>query len=439
MTVPIYVPYLVVGAGVHGLSVAWHLALELKARNRGRPDDILVVDKTGVGAGASGIACGVVRNFYYQPAMTEIMRICVQVWESDPGAFGYHGCGYIAAVPAVQAGDCEAIWKRQQEIGYRSELYLGERACQRHMDEIFPDFRCDGLEAVLHERQGGFAVARRAVEGLAQKVREQGVPIVTGVAITGFDIRNGRVYAVHTNQGDIRCDVVVLGVGPWIGRFWEMLGLPNTIDIRTPDGQLFPNVPMWTYWKLQEGEVHTGEPYLDRHGRTPPVIHLDHVAPLVSDMTGRKISDGPWGIYWKQDPRGVQGGAVPIRLGHTCELEPYGHSNPDHVVGEEFADYYTAGLAWAMERFKGKSRSYHQRPNGGIGCFTPDNFPIFDWALPNVYAIADSNHGFKMIGVGKEVAAFLMDGRRASLDPFRLARYAEGDLHPTSHSPYPWN
>ena len=54
MTVPSHVKYLVIGAGVHGLSTAYHLALELQARGKGSGADILVVDKTAVAAGASG-------------------------------------------------------------------------------------------------------------------------------------------------------------------------------------------------------------------------------------------------------------------------------------------------------------------------------------------------------------------------------------------------
>jgi FAD dependent oxidoreductase len=54
----------IVGAGVHGLSTAWHLAAELEARRLGTGTDIVVIDKTG--AGASGIACGVVRNNYFR-------------------------------------------------------------------------------------------------------------------------------------------------------------------------------------------------------------------------------------------------------------------------------------------------------------------------------------------------------------------------------------
>src|SRR6478736_6943922 len=67
--VPQSVKYAIIGAGIHGLSTAFHLARMLKKTGRGSGEDILVVDKTAIAAGASGIACGVVRNNYFQPAM----------------------------------------------------------------------------------------------------------------------------------------------------------------------------------------------------------------------------------------------------------------------------------------------------------------------------------------------------------------------------------
>src|SRR5919204_2140569 len=100
------VPTLVVGAGVHGLSTAWHLAAE--------GEDVLVVDKTGVGAGASRIACGVVRNNYFQPAMSELMAACVEIWEQDPEAFSYHPVGYMALGAERQIGDLTEVHGRQQ-------------------------------------------------------------------------------------------------------------------------------------------------------------------------------------------------------------------------------------------------------------------------------------------------------------------------------------
>ncbi|MGH3027718.1 MAG: FAD-dependent oxidoreductase, partial [Gaiellaceae bacterium] len=79
--------FVVVGAGIHGLSTAYHLAKELRTRGAGSGADVVVLEKSKPGAGASGIACGVVRNNYFQPAMSELMQACVEVWESDPEAY----------------------------------------------------------------------------------------------------------------------------------------------------------------------------------------------------------------------------------------------------------------------------------------------------------------------------------------------------------------
>ena len=103
MSIPEHVKYVVIGAGVHGLSSAYHLALELKARRKGSGRDILVVDKSSIAAGASGIACGIIRNNYFQPAMRELMAHSVEVWESDPEAFSYHPVGYMQIQPGSHA------------------------------------------------------------------------------------------------------------------------------------------------------------------------------------------------------------------------------------------------------------------------------------------------------------------------------------------------
>jgi len=439
-------PIVVVGGGVHGLSAAYHLARELSERGEGRSGrDIVVLEKSHIGAGASGIACGVVRNFYFSEHMAEVIRVSVELFESDPQGFGYHPVGYVAAVPEPQAEDCVAIQRRQAEIGYRSDVVLGERRCQEHMQSIFPDWNGAGIEAVLHERQGGWAATRQTVENLARLAREQGVRIVEGVEVTGFDLHDGAVRAVETTAGTIATDLVVVGAGPWSGQMWTMLGLPPEVRVRkagATNGDGFETRPIATYWKLQEGDYWLDDVELtDAAGNEPPVVHLDHVEALRSDRDGRMLEDGPWGIYYKIGRRGfgVQGGGVPIELGTSVELEPYGHDNPEHVVGDEFTDYFTSGLAWAHERFRGKGGQWHVDPHGGIGAFTPDNYPIVDFVRPNAYLIMDSNHGFKMIGMGKLVANDILGGGESRLEPFRLSRYESGVTHAVSSSPYPWN
>ena len=147
MTLPESIDYCIIGGGVNGLSTAWHLARRLKDKRQTAGSQIVVLEKSDTGAGASGIACGVVRNFYFSPAMCELVKLSVEVWEEEPQALAYNPVGYIAAVPKEQVADLEHIYKRQQEIGYKSELHLGENACSQHMKAMYRDFHCEGIKA----------------------------------------------------------------------------------------------------------------------------------------------------------------------------------------------------------------------------------------------------------------------------------------------------
>lgn len=432
--------YIIIGAGVHGLSTAYHLALELKASGKGSGSDILIVDKTGIAAGASGIACGVVRNNYFQPAMGELMRVSVEVWESDKEAYHYNPVGYMALGPSRQDSDLEATYDRQRSTNYPSALISGEQAVFRYMKSLYPDWKARGLTTLLHEYKGGYAFNKESMHGIANKAIAEGVQIVTGVEVTGFARPNGRVTAVRTDQGDIETDQVVVAVGPWVKSIWGMLDLPMKIDVKDNDGNIHRDRDMWTYWRLQEGEIEFDlNRYLTADGDTPAVIHVDSTEPLISLSSGKVIEDEFWGIYYKPDRHGVQGGAVPDDFGTDAQVDPYGIESPHYVVDENFIDYWTAGLGHCMGRFENAHAEYKHIPSGGIGAFTVDNFPVFDMMLPNVYVIADSNHGYKMIGVGKEVAKNLMGEQSTVLHPFRFSRYAEGALHPTSNSPFPWS
>ena len=218
-TLPSSVPVLVVGAGVHGLSTAWHLAQ--------KGERVLVVDKDRVAAGASGIACGVVRNNYFQPAMAELMAACMDIWESDPAAFHYHDTGYLALGPSEQEADLGEVHERHERIGYPSELIVGEQAVHDHMRELYPDWRARGVSVCLHEHRGGFAFNRESMLGLADKARAAGAEIVEGVEVTGFARDgSGAVTSVSTSAGDVAVEQVVIAVGPWIPLLWSMLDLP---------------------------------------------------------------------------------------------------------------------------------------------------------------------------------------------------------------------
>jgi len=446
---PANVRYVVVGAGVHGLSTAWHLATLLRTRGLGSGDDVVVIDKTAVAAGASGIACGVIRNNYFQPAMRRLMAHSVAVWESDPAAFSYHPVGYLQAAPEVMRAGVAQIYSEQQEIGYPSTLVEGEDACRTYLRDLLGDWQAPGITNILHESRGGYANNRASMLGLAAKAEGEGVRIFTGVEVTGFTVDNGpgtesAVRAVETDHGTIRCDRVVVGAGPWVRDFWAMLDLPATIDVRGRDGQVHGDADMWTYLFLQEGTLGVDPGmFTDTRGELPPVVHVDSDAPLY-DESGALVTDEMWGIYYKPDFNfgGVQGGAMPMPVGKAAgdvAVDPYGPASLEHVADPGFARMWTSALAHCQQRFEGTGHLYKDENSGGLGCFTPDSFPVIDTFRQNVHVIADSNHGYKMIGVGELVARELLGEPQDLLAPFRLRRYQSGDLHPTSSSPFPWS
>src|SRR5712691_6542646 len=430
---------------MHGLSTAWHLARELAARGAGSGRDILILDKSGVGAGASGIACGTIRNNYFQPAMRELMANNVLVWESDPDAFSYHPVGFLQTAPEAMHADVVQIYEQQKAIGYDSVLVEGEDDCQAYMLDMFGDWQAPGATTVLHEKQGGYANNKRSLAGLEAKARALGVQIRPSTLVTGLQVSGGAVTAVETDSGTIACDRLVVAAGPWIRDFWAMLGLPETIDVTDATGSVHPGRPMWTYWALQEGtiEVDPGA-FTTSTGGFPPVVHVDSDAPLYDDIDGSLITDEMWGIYFKPDFDfgGVQGGAAPYVVDHPAAqvaIDPYGPASREFVVGEDFTRMWTSGLAHCLKRFSKQRHLYSKEPSGGIGAFTPDSFPVFDNFRENAYVIADSNHGYKMIGVGSLVAKELLGEPQALLEPFRFSRYRTGRLHPVSNSPFPWS
>ncbi|MDZ7695757.1 MAG: FAD-binding oxidoreductase [Deltaproteobacteria bacterium] len=443
MSFPTHGKYIVIGAGIHGLSTAWHLARELKQKGAGSGEDVLVIDKTSIGAGASGIACGVIRNNYFQPAMRELMAHSVAIWEEDAEKYGYHPVGYMQISPESMHEDVALIHRQQKDIGYESVFIEGEKDCLKYMkDNIFHDWQAKGITSVLHEKKGGYANQMRSLYRLADKAEAEGVRILSGVEITGLKTDRESVTAVQTPKGDIQCDWLVVAPGPWARTFWDMLDLPNEVDIKGSDGQIHSGNPMWTYWCLVEGVLGVEPAYaMDNQGNMPPVIHVDSEAPLYSSEDGSLITDEMWGIYYKPDFGfgGVQGGAAPYIVEGDVKVDPYGIDSPDYTVTPEFVHMWTSALAHCQKRYEDKHHLYKDEPSGGLGCFTPDSFPIFDVMKQNCYMILDSNHGYKMIGVGELVAKEVLGEEQALLKPFRFDRYEKGELHPVSHSPFPWS
>ena len=444
---PTHSKYVIIGAGIHGLSTAWGLAKRLRQYGISVDGKITVIDKTGIAAGASGIACGVVKNNYYQPAMRRLMAHSVDIWESEAEALNYHPVGYMQISAESMRSDVGEIYEQQRKIGYESVFIEGEKACKRYMKEIFSDWQAKEITSVLHEKKGGYSNQIQAMSHLASKVKSFGVRVIPGVTVQGFSAENGSdaIASVETDKGRIFCDHIVIAAGPWIRDFWTMLELPSQISLKKPGEGPCEKVNMWQYWQLEEGVLEVSPDLLKTNdNNVPPVIHIDSEATLYSDLDGSVITNSMWGIYYKPDWHfgGIQGGASPYKLDKAADqvlVDPYGPSSSEFVSSSNFALMWVSALAHCHKRFEGTMLHYKKEPSGGIGCFTPDSFPVFDHFRQNVSIIADSNHGWKMIGVGHLIADEIIGEEHALLKPFRQNRFESGQLHPISNSPYPWS
>ncbi len=437
------VDYLVIGAGVHGLSTALHLAKTTKNKK------ILIIDKDkNVGAGASGIACGVIRNNYFQPAMRELMAHSVSIWEKYQKQLHYYPVGYMQISFEGMHEDVRQIYNEQKNIGYESVFIEGERESMDYMKNLFHDWQAKNITSILHEKKGGYADNMVSMMGLLKLAEDAGAEFMGSVEVKDFITSSDSeaMRGVKTSQGDIYAEQIIVAPGPWVKFFWDKLELPNIVKIKGKDGKLHER-EMWHYWMLQEGTLDI-DPKKQRtnDGKVPPVLHVDTDAPLMSDITGKTLIEGePWGIYYKPHEyfNGIQGGFAPFPIEEKTEdvkIDPYGEKSDYFLVGDEFIDQWCSALAFCQKRFEGAHVKYRRVPSGGLGCFTTDSFPIFDKFRDNVYIIADANHGYKMIGVGELVASELTSGNKNRLlEPFRFSRYAEGKLHPLSNSPFPWS
>jgi methylglutamate dehydrogenase subunit A len=314
---------------------------------------------------------------------------------------------------------------------------VGAERCRQYLTWTWPDWEAE-VEALLHERRGGWADAMQTVRHLAARARDAGARVVEGVEVTGFELGADGVEAVLTTRGRLGCEVVVTAPGPWAGRLWAELGLSSEVEVAV-NGRRHRR-PLFSYLKAQEGEFALpGVGLAGSAGHDAPVVHLDQAGPLVSDRDGRILVEGPWGIYFRmgRTGAGITGGGLPVALQDPA-LDPYGPDNPEHAAEQSFGEFFTSGLAAAMRRFRGRSAEWRQTSAGGIVMHTPDDYPICDRVLPNAYAIVDSGHGFKMLALGRLAADDLLDGGEPLLGPFRLDRFARGETHAASKGPYPW-
>ena len=208
-TLPERARVVVVGGGVIGTSIAYHLA-------HAGWSDVVLLERDRLTSGTTWHAAGLMVAFGSTSETSTAMRLYTRDLyarlEAETGlATGFNPVGFIEV--ATDADRLEE-YRRVSAFNRLCGVEVHEIS-PREVGELFPLARTDDLLAGFYVPQDGRVNPVDVTMSLAKGARQQGATIVEGVAATGFTTRAGAVTGVVTDQGTIECDYVVLCAGMW--------------------------------------------------------------------------------------------------------------------------------------------------------------------------------------------------------------------------------
>lgn len=205
---PTQAEIIIVGGGVIGCAIAYHLA------NRGKRD-VLLLERRQLTHGSTWHAAGLVGQLRSSRNLTRLMQSSARLYrtlEAETGqSTGWHGVGSlrIAASPARWA-ELKRSATTAKSFGFELHLISAAEAAR-----LYPLLETKNVEGAAWVPSDGFVDPASVTQALARGARNGGVTIREGIRVTGFHRHGGRVTHVRTEQGDIACSTVVNAAGMW--------------------------------------------------------------------------------------------------------------------------------------------------------------------------------------------------------------------------------
>jgi sarcosine oxidase subunit beta len=363
----------IVGGGVTGASIAFHLA-SVGVR------DVLLLERSFLAAGGTGRSVGIVRQLYPTPETTQMVVRSLGVFQRFRDVVGadahYVGCGVAIGVSASMRRRLEETVERQRSFGLRAEvLEPGELA------RVEPHIDTDGLAAVLYEPTSGYGDPTAVTTGYAEAARRLGVGVEQGVEVTAIRTRGDRVTGVQTAIGDrIDAPIVVNAAGLWSPTVAKMVGI--TLPIVVGRHPVF----------VVERDADFGRPHL---------VYLD--------LAG--------GSYARPETGGL------TLTGSLTDDEAQHPMEPDLLGADVSLDEATEVLERTGRAIPRLAEARYRRGWAGAFDITPDWMPILDESPIRGFWIATgmSGHGFKLSPAVGETMAALITGATPPVNPAPFA------------------
>ena len=368
---------IIIGGGVHGASLAFHLA------ERGvKP---IVLEKNFIGAGATGRSSGLVRMHYDVRQDSELAWISFDYFRNWAdrvgGESGFTRAGFIQIVARENEDALRKNTVMHQSIGIASFLISAE-----DVKRLAPSFVTDDFDVAAYEPESGYADPSATTTSLMNAAKDKGVRIMQDCAVTGFLAEGGKVKGVKTSQDDFFAPVVVNAAGAWADKLNAMAGL---------------DLP-YTTWR--HDTMFVGRP--KEMGPSHPVV-----------------IDFPNEMYFRPETGGLT--LVGLEDGNPLGESPEGDT--DHAQ----KGFVERVIERICRRVPVMENSYLHTAHGGYDGITPDQHPLLGQAGPEGFYLqcGMSGTGFKIApAVGLCMSELILDSAAKSVDIsiYRPQRFAEG-------------
>jgi sarcosine oxidase subunit beta len=378
---------IVVGAGVQGSSLAFHLAK--------RGARVVILEREAVAAGATGRSSGFVRMHYDLESDARL------AWQSFPyfehwselvgaGDCGFVRTGFLHAMPPELTGALRANIAILQGIGIDTRVAEPEEIAL-----LVPGAVTDGIGGAAWEPRSGYADPSGTAAGFLEAGRRLGAGYVQGCRVEAVAVEGERVVGVDTDRGRFSAPVVVDVAGAWAS------GLAATVGLEVP-------IRTWRH-----DTAFFGLP----DGRT------NDLPILIDEMNG---------VYFR--PEGHELLLVGLEAANEVGGSPDRsfRTTPPAIL-EDMIDRLCRRVPWMRD---GTFRIAH----GGQDGITEDQRPILGRAGPEGFILACgfSGTGFKTApAIGQCLTELILDGAATTVDisGYGLERFASG---PSLRGPHPY-
>jgi 4-methylaminobutanoate oxidase (formaldehyde-forming) len=361
----------IVGGGVGGTSIAYHLA-ELGW------EDVVLVDRNQLTSGSTFHSAGLVGQLRGSVSLTTMMMYSVELYRKLGEACGWVECGGIRLASSearMEELRRQAGWAKT--FGLPLELISADEA-----RELFPLMSADGVLGAAYLPTDGYLDPSQLTFALAEGAREGGARIFTSTRVTGIDSDRGRVTGVRTERGDIETEHVVIAGGMFAAELGRLAGVR------------IPILPM-------SHEYIVTQPFREREPANPLPTLRD------PDLL----------IYFREEGGGlIMGGYErPAAPAFVADERDYEAIPPDFNgrLLEDDWDRFEEIVVNSRRRVPQMEDVKVTRMINGPEAFTPDNeFCLGETSIRGLFVAAGfCAHGLAGAGgVGREIARWIADG-----------------------------